>query len=1107
MNEVIENNHLNSLECETLVIGGGIAGCWTALKLAERGVDTLLLFYQETDRGGSLGSTNLSVGAINTAPITRRDYSDWLSELGRGQAESSVVQVTIDYLEEEIEALKKFDSLKKIELGVALASGSGKKLITKLIEHLKAIGVRVVEDAWVVRIEATESECRGVQYQQGNEMGVVSAASIVLANGGYSGLFQGAVRTGTYGSIHGRFLQAGGLLSNLEFIFKHGYGQPDLGKLTPTEELPGVEIYDSDGVHVLWLEEELFYGRGTNNHFQAFMTWQKDENKTYFVDFRYCKFHRVLKSLLEHQLSAGTEYSKEEYLPIEEFIDVEQQPAFYLWLESVIREQHYSFSDFLKIKKLTNASCPGDKHRIRQIAYFSMGGILHHEFLTNLKNVYVNGEAMHDYGAHRVGGLPWALYLCAARKIGDDIASIKKREKLIISSVTKIPQLSNFDPKTLEEIQVKLFEFLERGKDEIQFVKLASWLRSERENLHLQSRTLDDSYAYLLLAEAIVKSSIARRESRGCFFRSDYTQEDYRLAKARTVTSYNAETNAVVVDCVDRASILDLVINRESKKLKMYSTEEKNNAAYFLLKKHLSTGKEKCVAIEHEQNKITYHDLNVLVDQYAFFLFSQGLVFGDRVAIHLRDSPHWIAIFLACMQRGLIAVPLNTFSKEADLLFFLEDSQARILISEESLLSLLKFESICFPDNTHVIRLEDIHPLKNEGLGECVPIVKNSIGLILYTSGSSGKPKGAIHSHADIQFTAEHFALENLKPSNEDRFYSSSRLFFAYGLGNSLTFPLYFGCTSILFSNVPPPLTVLDMLEEKKVTHFFSIPTIYAAILKNQNHVKNLKTLKLCVSAGEPLSSSLAKRWVHLLNRPLTDGIGTTEALHIFCCNHYFVDRPTIIGKVVDGYNMRLLDDNNFSFNKVNEPGNLAVSGGSLAMGYWNNQSATETTFINNLLLTGDRYLINENNEYVYLGRRGDLYKVSGLWVSALEIESALKDFSYLKDAALTTFIDSTGAQKTAIFVTAAEDEHIELSSHAPNIFKSTLSTKIMEDLKSVVSEYKLPNYIFVYAELPRTATGKVMKYHLKEFAVSYANEQVQQQASLSCRTYDSEIN
>jgi 4-hydroxybenzoate adenylyltransferase len=1073
-----------NFQCETLVVGGGIAGCWTALKLAQRGIKTILICYQDTDRGGRLGATNLSAGAISIAPITRPDYGNWLDELGRGQVQTSVGQVTVDYLAEEIESLKIFDPLKKIELGYALASGSGKKLVQDIFTHLRNLGVIIIENAWVVRIDASETECRGVQFQQGNSLGVISAASIVLANGGYSGLFHGAVKTGTYGSLHARFLRAGGRLSNLEFVFKHGYGQPDLGKLTPTEELPGVEIYDDDGLHVMWLEEELFYGRGTHNHFQAFMTWRKDENKKYFVDFRYCDFHRFFKKMLADIYANGQDKINNYEVALEKYIDTGSKYLFFTWLNRFVESKpEYTFADFNHIKPFLRSLCHSDKHRIRQIAYFSMGGIMHHGFVTNLKNVFVNGEAMHDYGAHRVGGLPWALYLCAARKIADDLASIKQKIGLVNLPVTAIDQHSEFNGELLQEIQIKLFDFQERGRDESTLKQFLLWLKSKRQELQAQQRTLDDCYAYLLLAEAIVQSSIARKESRGCFFRSDFLNEDYRYARSRTIASYDEENDCVRADCIDKSNILDLVFNRNGEKEKWPIANEKNNAAYSLLRKHLTSERKEAVAIEYEEGKLTYNELNSTVERYAYFLFSQGLNRGDRVVIHLRDSLDWIAIFLACLQLGIIAVPLNTFAKETDILYVLEDSKAEMMISEKALLSQLHVDLLSNREVTRIFTLEDICPLQEQSLSICIPVNKNTPCLILYTSGSTGKPKGAIHSHDDFAFTAEHFAKDCLKPVIGDRFYSSSRMFFAYGLGNSVTFPLYFGCTSVISSNRLSPRETINLISEKSITHFFSIPAIYTSMIAILNKDDAFNSLKLCVSAGELLSPNIAKKWVGQVNRPLIDGIGSTEALHIFCCNYFFPDATTTIGKAVNGYSLQLLDDNNFGISKANTPANLAVEGGSLASGYWNNPDATKQTFINNLLITGDRYMLNEKGEFIYLGRNGDMFKSSGLWVSTVEIESALKDLSYVKDAAVCVFIDSTETQRSAAFIVPADNQLSPADLHNPVFFKEQFSNMVINDLEPQLSKYKLPNFIFISKELPRTATGKVAKAELKEIA------------------------
>lgn len=1086
---------LAPLECETLVIGAGIAGCWTALNLVERGINTALIYYDHCDRGGRIGSSAISVGAINTAPLHRADYIPWLEEMGRGQMHTSVAPVTVNNLAAQLQRLQEFDPLKPIELGMALASGSGKKLIDQLLITLAEKGVTLIKNGWVQRIDASETECAGVQYQLGDQCGYISAAAMVLAPGGYSGLFHGAVKTGTYGSIQGKFLLAGGKLSNLEFVFKHGYGQPDLGKLTPTEELPGVEIYDAQGQHVSWLEEELFYGRGTHNHFQAFMTWRKNEDTHYYVDFRYRDFHRHLSSWLKSPVSERSETELIQQLSV--FIDSSQHEQFIHWLMPLCRaERSYDFSEFCSVKPLLQQRCAIDKHRIRQIAYFSMGGIMHHSFLTNLHQVFVNGEAMHDYGAHRVGGLPWALYLSAAQKIAEDIVQLKKRGHLNNlaqsedSQVRRIePKLSQFDAALLAQIQQKLFEFQERGQSESALTQFIDWLRRERQQLAAQGRELDDGFAYLILAEAIVVSSVARRESRGCFFRSDYNEENFNLRAMRTIASFDKERQEVCASLINKTHILDLVANRGAGKLKMELGSEQYNAAYFLLKKHLASDRAQHCALYFEGRTLSYQELNQRVEQYAHFLFSQELVRGDRVALLLNDSPEWIALFLACLQLGLIAVPLNTFAKEQDLIFYLQDCQARLLVTEQCLLDKLNVSAIFAQVKSRILTLDDLLPLPAGQISHCLAVDENTPGFILYTSGSTGKPKGALHQHGNLAATAQQFAAQVLQPGDDARFYSSSRLFFAYGLGNSLTFPLYFGCTSVLSATRLSPVETLALVQQQQITHLFSIPAIYAALKPLLAQQPLAHSVRMCISAGEPLSPRLAQDWVHHTGRLLVDGLGSTEALHIFCCSYYRPSGEFTQGQAVPGYQLQLLDDNNFVINKTGITGNLALRGNSIASGYWQQPEASSKTFVQDLLLTGDQYQLTPAQEFSYIGRKGDMFKASGLWVSAYEIELVMRSLDYVGDAALVVYSNDAGEQKTAAFICPATHAINPADLHQFNQFKLRFSERAFEDLSERLSRHKLPGFIHLLSEMPRTATGKLSKPALKELALAHEQQ------------------
>src|SRR5262245_28785350 len=238
-----------AIKTKVVVVGGGIAGIWVALKLARAGIDSILIDYSDTDRGGVLGSSARSVGAVNTAPIVRSEFRQFMDELGLGQVHPSTVDLVQTYLREELDELKTYGEFKPIKLGVAVAGGNAGPLIENLHRQYLAKGGRIL-NAWVTRIVANATACHGVQYQHGNQIGKVLASAIVLASGGYAGLFEGSVKTNNFGTLLGRFLQSGGMATNLEFVFKHGYGKPDLGDLTPTEELPGAEVYDDAKEHV-----------------------------------------------------------------------------------------------------------------------------------------------------------------------------------------------------------------------------------------------------------------------------------------------------------------------------------------------------------------------------------------------------------------------------------------------------------------------------------------------------------------------------------------------------------------------------------------------------------------------------------------------------------------------------------------------------------------------------------------------------------------------------------------------------------------------------------------------------------------------------------------
>jgi benzoate-CoA ligase family protein len=508
-----------------------------------------------------------------------------------------------------------------------------------------------------------------------------------------------------------------------------------------------------------------------------------------------------------------------------------------------------------------------------------------------------------------------------------------------------------------------------------------------------------------------------------------------------------------------------------------------NLCDYFLSASRLSEIGN-ATAIEYRGDCLSYNDLRRIVDGWAARLVERGVSAGDRMALLLYDSPLFIATFLAGARIGAISVPINTALPADDVRFIIADSGARLVICETELAEKLAGIKTAASETPTILKV-DAHRWSGDetGAGESRHDVARTTGdspaFMLYTSGSTGTPKGALHRHRAPRDTALTYGANVLQLTKADRVYSSSRLFFAYGLGNSLTFPLAVGATLILDCERPTPDGIAQIFSEQKPTVFFGVPAVYRALLDfNSRRALDTSSLRLCVSAGEALPAPLFEEWRESFKLEILDGIGSTEMLHIFISNLPTRACPGASGQVVEGYSARLLDDAGGAV-AAEVPGNLCVKGASAFVGYWNRPDLTASTLQDGWVRTGDVYRRDEEGFYYHIGRSDDCFKVSGQWVSPIEVESVLAAHPAVVEAAVVSAKGTDGLATARAYVVIRPDADADV---------------IIADLHAFAAarlpRYKAPSQIVRVESLPRTATGKVQRFKLRQFGVNSTTEE-----------------
>ena len=510
-------------------------------------------------------------------------------------------------------------------------------------------------------------------------------------------------------------------------------------------------------------------------------------------------------------------------------------------------------------------------------------------------------------------------------------------------------------------------------------------------------------------------------------------------------------------------------------------------------------------AVDYAGREITYGELRAETIRAAEVFHALGLETGERVAILLNDSPEFIAAFVAIQSLGAIAVPINTGLSVAEQQVILNDCTPRAVIVEAGLCNTLLTaagDRLRYLKDTLVVgrgqelpwqqrvnhflrvkreipRIEGVsaqlfEQAPRQALGSEFPAQPGDAtpAFILYTSGSTGEPKGAVHCQADVFHTNETFCRQVLRLRQSDRLFSSSRLPFAYGLGNSFSFPLLNGFTSILCFEKPTPEVISRIFSENRPTIFFGVPVVYNLLLEHHRLVKEIdcSSLRLCISAGEALPARLGEEWERAFGLKVLDGIGSTEMLHMWMSNLEDAVRYGSSGNLLEGYEARLLDEQD-NATPADAEGHLWVKGNSAALGYWGRPEVTARTFVDGWVRTGDLYARDRDGYWFHLGRSDDCFKSSGQWVSPVEVEGVLLRCPGVGRAAVVEDFDQDGLPCACAFVVR---EAVESSAG-----------KLEEDLrqltKTALPRFKRPRRFLFVKELPYTATGKIQRFKLRE--------------------------
>jgi len=513
------------------------------------------------------------------------------------------------------------------------------------------------------------------------------------------------------------------------------------------------------------------------------------------------------------------------------------------------------------------------------------------------------------------------------------------------------------------------------------------------------------------------------------------------------------------------------------------------NACDELLRPKLNDGRGHAHALIYRDTAYTYDDLGAMVNRFGHALLRAGIDRGDRVLLLLKDSPDFVACYLAAMKVGSVPVAVNTRCAPKDLRFALDDTGCRVIFIDLEFLDIYThaITGRDRPAPVLVVRGADVAipapaiTLAAFRAGQpdrlvSTPMSPDDMAYWIYTSGTTGTPKAAVHLHRDVLLGDRHMGeILGVKPG--DKVYSSSKLFFAFALGHCLLGGLRVGATLILHDGWPDSATVADTVAHYRPDFVFSVPTVYRNLLRDgRAETGAFDSVRCFVSAGEKLPATLFERWRVATGKPILEGIGATETIFLTIANTPAAYRAGSTGRPQPGVGIRLLDEHEEPVTEPGRSGLLWVRIGSLCSGYWNQPEKTRASFDDGWYCTGDAFSFDADGWWYHLGRGDDLLKISGQWVSPIEIEDCALGTPGVIDAAVVGVPNSDGLVRLAMFIVPTDFDA-----------RDDLATRLQDRIKSQLSIYKCPRNITFVDEIPRTATGKVQRFRLRELATQAA--------------------